>query len=210
MITIKDAYRYQNKIGGLMDYVERYMRNANHLVKTQERHLKGKALAGMTDEVVDTPREPDDYRAEDIMRFGLFLLSEKEKLDHAVYAGKQKLHVEVDGAVSANQLRRQLASCLLYASNTQGTSRLQKNGGKGYMLNKDNNPTQYVYDIELVTTIDFDRKKMKKTVKALFEEAESASDTIERALMEKIVDYTPVFDLNDTIENIVEEFISAA
>ncbi|MBO6209917.1 MAG: hypothetical protein J6N99_04430 [Schwartzia sp.] len=65
------------------------------------------------------------------------------------------------------------------------------------------------YDIDTVTTIDFDRGQVKKQMQTLFGEAEKLSLEIDRAMLAEVVDYEPKFNPNDAVQNVLDDFLAS-
>lgn len=52
-------------------------------------------------------------------------------------------------------------------------------------------------------TIDFDRKDIKGLIKKLTKQCDELSIVLDGLLVTTEVDYTPVFDINDSLEDII-------
>ena len=79
-----------------------------------------------------------------------------------------------------------------------------KNDGMGYCFNKEGNQVSYRYDIKYITTIDFDRNYAKSTSKALSSKMDEVSSDIDALKINTTVDFEPMFDPNESIEEILE------
>ncbi len=62
--------------------------------------------------------------------------------------------------------------------------------------------------METVKAIDFDRNKVKEASQKLFALSEKTSLEIDRAMLTEVVDYEPTFDPNDSIQNVLDDFLS--
>lgn len=91
----------------------------------------------------------------------------------------------------------------------KSTHEIQKGEGKGYVFNKDGNQTEYVYDIDRVVTIDYDRNAVRSLLKELTREADQVSLKIDSTLLSTEVDYLLPFDLSGDNGIILEELMEA-
>ena len=76
--------------------------------------------------------------------------------------------------------------------------------GSGYKFNSEGNQVAYVYDVKKITTIDFDRNKVKKLIKNLSEQCDKVSNDIDRSFVNTKVEFEPRWSFTDTIEDICE------
>ena len=81
--------------------------------------------------------------------------------------------------------------------------REEKSDGVDYKFNQEGNQVIYHYDIDEVITIDFDRKDIKGLIKKLTKQCDELSIVLDGLLVTTEVDYTPVFDINDSLEDII-------
>ena len=77
----------------------------------------------------------------------------------------------------------------------------------GYKFNTVGDQVQYTYDVKEVTTIDFDRNKVKGLGKRLIEEADKVSAQVDKLMVELNVEYSPEFSVNDSFEDAVTQFL---
>ena len=207
MITLKEAFRYQSLLQKLQDSCWSLMSDTDFYTKKTEKHLKAKALPGQENEEIDIS-EPHSQTMADIIRFCRYLMDEEEKLAHAVHEAKSKMELDFDTAVICNKSRRRLAEILKRATEFEARQSTRRGGGTGYILDNDGKPATFNYDVETVTTIDFDRNKAKEQSQKLFAASEKLSLEIDRALLAEAVDYQPKFDPNDSMQNILEDFLA--
>ncbi len=207
MITLKEAFRQQSFLQSLQGDCCHLMDDEDFYTKKTEKHLRAKVLPGQQDgEVIVS--EPYRYTVADIIKFCRYLMDEEEKLAHAVHQAKSKQDFDLDTAVIANKSRRRFAEVLKRATEFETEQSSQRGGGTGYVLDKDGKPATFNYDVETVTTIDFDRTKLKEQSQKLFAQAEKTSLAIDRAILEEVVDYSPQFDPNDSLQNVLDDFLA--
>lgn len=207
MLTLKEAFRHQKFLGELQVVCQNYLGSESFFTKKVEKHLRAKVLPGQTDEDVDIS-EPRRYTVQQVIDFCHLLMDEEEKLASAVHKAKSEMAFDLDTAVIVNRSRRELADRLRRETSFEATHSLRRNGGTGYVLDKDGKPTTFSYDIDIVTTLDFDRNQVKAQAQKLFAEAEKVSLEIDRALLAEVVDYEPKFDPNDVVQNVLDDFLA--
>ncbi len=208
MITLKEAFRHQKFLADLQSMCWRYLADKNFYTKTVEKHLRAKVLPGQENEEVDV-FEPRRYAVQEVIDFCRCLMDEEEKLASAVHKAKCGMDFDLDTAVIANRARRQLATRLKQATGFEASHTLQRARGTGYVLDNDGKPTTFSYDIDVVTTIDVDRGRVKEQSQSLFRDAEKLSLEIDRAMLAESVDYEPKFDPNDAMQNVLDDFLAS-
>ena len=210
-MNLKEAFQAQNTINNLFNHAQDYLNRIDNVVTVKEKHFRSKAVEGQTDEIYDvTNVESKKFPADKIIEFLLKLIDEREKLAHAVAAAKAKMDFDLDTAVYTNKNRHSLAGTLDWMTSLQSSNIVQKNQGRGYVFNNEGNQTEYRYDIERIQTIDFDRNKLRKIVKALYNKADEVSNNIDLALLNTKVDYEFPFDVHGDNNSIIEEYINSS
>ena len=207
-MNLKEAFQAQNKIGELMNYITYYLSNSDNVMTVTEKHLRSKALAGQQDESVDVSRKADEgFDVGRLLGIWQELMAEKERLGMAIGKAKAGMEFNLDAAVDGNKSRRAFLATLQNLANRKSSHELQKREGRGYVFNKDGNQTEYVYDIDRILTIDYDRNKVRAMVKELNRVSDEVSIKIDEALLQTQVDYAPKFEL--AVENrfILEELM---
>ena len=79
-----------------------------------------------------------------------------------------------------------------------------------YMLNANNEQVKYFYKVESITTIDFDRTQIKGLLKKLMKETDETSSKLDVLEINTEVDFSPVFDVNDTFDDLLESFAKSS
>ncbi|MBQ9364672.1 MAG: formate dehydrogenase [Schwartzia sp.] len=207
-MNLKEAFQAQNKIGDLMNCITRYLSDPDNVMTVTEKHLRSKALAGQQDESVDVSQKSDEgFDVGRLLGIWQELMAEKERLGMAIGKAKAGMDFNLDAAVDGNKSRRAFLDMLQGLANRKSSHELQKREGRGYVFNKDGNQTEYVYDIDRIMTIDYDRNKVRAMVKELTRAADEVSIKIDEALLQTQVDYTPKFDLAGENGFILEEMM---
>ena len=81
--------------------------------------------------------------------------------------------------------------------------------GVGYRFNNEGNQVSYRCDVKRVTTINFDRNKIRKMCAALSKKSDETSATLDAALVNTPVEYEAPFDVNETFAEAFEAHMSA-
>ena len=206
-MNLKEAFQAQNKIEKIFEFVSGYLDDEKNVTTVTEKHFRSKAAEGQPDEeieiVVDKKFPPDK-----VIDFYLMLVDEREKLARAIHAAKKSMKFDLDSAVDVNKKRHNACETLRGLRQFQSSGLVQKNAGVGYVFNKEGNQTTYRYDIERVTTIDYDRNRVRNIIKKLQATADKISHEIDDALISTKVNYKLPFDAHAGAYEILEEFVS--
>ena len=213
-MNLKEAFQAQNLINKLFNHAINYIEREGNVVTIKENHLRSKALEGQPDEKYDiTDLESKKFPADKIIDFLQKLIDEREKLAHAISKAKSKMDFDLDAAVYTNKSRHTLAQTLDYLTKIQSSNVIQRNQGRSYFFTKDSNganiQTEYRYDIERIQTIDFDRNKVRRMSKGLYNKADEVSNNIDLALVNTQVDYELPFNMHGDYDSIIEDYINA-
>jgi len=206
-MNLKEAFQAQNKIERLFDFVSGYLDDEKNLISTTEKHFRSKAAEGQQDEKIDIVVD-NKFPPDKVIDFLLMLIDEREKLAKAIHNAKASMKFDLDSAVDVNKKRHSAAETLRQLRNFKSSSQLEKNGGIGYVFNKEGNQTTYRYDIERVRTIDYDRNRVRELIKKVQKEANKVSNEIDAALISTTVKYKLPFDMNAGDFEVIEEFVS--
>ncbi len=207
-MNLKEAFQAQNRLSELLAYIGRYISDDDNIMTVTEKHLRSKALAGQQDETVDVSRKDEDaFDVGKLLGIWQKVMHEKETLGLAIGKAKAGMDFNLDAAVDANKSRRAFLIVLQRMAVRKSSHELQKREGRGYVFNKDGNQTEYVYDIDRILTIDYDRNKVRAMAKELNREAETVSLKIDEALLKTQVDYELKMDLSGENRLIVEEML---
>lgn len=206
-MNLKEAFQAQNKINELFEHFTDYLEIEQNVTKIVEKHFRQKAADGQIDETLDvTNYDNKIYDTNKVINFLVFLIGEREKIAKAIHAAKSQMTFDIDTAVDVNKKRHNAAGVLRELRQLKSKSILRKNAGTGYVFNKEGNQTNFRYDVEVVTTIDFDRNKVRDLVTKLQVEADKISAEIDAALIGTQVDYILPFDSHASAAEILEEF----
>lgn len=205
-MNLKESFRYQSFLDGLIVDAAISIRSPYHCMEVTEIHHRSRAKAEALDEekVVDSGEEY--YKNDDVLSFLEYVLANKIFLCEAIAEAKRSLGYDVDAALEANKQRRNIADAIKEMLTIKPSTRTKK--GEGYTFNLEGNQTTYYYDIEVITKENYNKALAKDLLKRISTHADEISTKIDKAMVDKEVNYTPVFDVNGTFEDAMEVFLS--
>lgn len=207
-MNLKDAFRAQNKLQSLMDEAGDILQDRGNILKITTIHLRSKVMPEAQDAVTEDPA-PSEY-AEHINQVAAFLMSmlaEREKLSAAICDAKSKLPLDMDSETGLNRVRQNLADTFRRMTVQRNSEVVIANGGSGYRFNGEGNQVSYRCDAKRVTTINFDRNKVRGMATELGRKADEVSARLDQCLVNTTVDYTLPFEMNDSFDTILSDFI---
>ena len=207
-MNLKDAFRAQNKLQALMDEAGEILQDQGNTLKVTTTHLRSKVMPEAQDAVTEEAA-PSEY-AEHINQVAVFLtamLVEREKLSAAICAAKSKLPLDMDSETGLNRVRQNLADIFRRMAVLRNSEVVLSNGGSGYRFNGEGNQVSYRCDAKRVTTINFDRNKIRGMATELGRKADEVSAKLDQCLVNTAVDYALPFEINDSFDVILSDFI---
>ena len=208
-MNLKEAFRFQNKLQSMMGEAESILGSTANITKVQNTYLRKKVMPEAENETtIDAPATEYSEQITLVAEFLLHLLSEREKLSVAIFQTKAGLNLPagLDGEVSLNSKRQEVAGLFRRMAGLRSSEVLISNGGTGYRFNNEGNQVSYRCDVKRVTTINFDRNKIRKMCGDLNKKADEVSAALDSVLVNTQVEYTVPFDVNDTFAEAFEEF----
>ena len=208
-MNLKEAFRFQNKLQSMMDEAQSILGSTANITKVQNTYLRKKVMTEAENETtIDAPATEYSEQITLVAEFLLHLLSEREKLSVAIFQAKAGLNLPagLDGEVSLNSKRQEVAGLFHRMAGLRSSEVLISNGGTGYRFNNEGNQVSYRCDVKRVTTINFDRKKIRKMCGDLSKKSDEVSAALDSVLVNTQVEYTVPFDVNDTFAEAFEAF----
>lgn len=206
---LKEAFRYQNFLGRLIERSASYLSTRNYVTKTTQEHLRKKANPEAEDEMVDVVVDrPYECTNNQLVSFLEHLMAEKEKLTAAISVAKRACKIDIDAELANNRIRQRVASIFSEMGKVRAAENVIR--GTGYKFNGEGNQVPYSYDVKQVTQIDFDRNKVKRVSRVLTSKADEVSTDIDKLMVELVVEYDPEYSINDSFEDVVEQFVSSS
>lgn len=201
-MNLKESYRYANYLDRLLITADTYLRNKGFVTTTEQNHLRSKANPDAQDEIVAVQKPYDvDFKPNDIIDFVVKVINEKEKLFSEIADAKARTEINIDNAVAMNKKKQSFVNTLnsivsIKPSETQSM-------GKDYKFDINNEQKPYSYQIISKTSIDFDRNSVKGLIKKYNKECDEISSKLDEIEITTQVDFTPLFDVNDSFEDLV-------
>jgi hypothetical protein len=206
-MVLKEAFRYQNYLGTLINNASSYLSSTDNVTTKKQEHLRSKVNNEAEDETIEVPKRSDlEYTPNQVIDFLIDVLSEKEKLSDAIDKAKNTSIINIDSSIAINKQKQNVATILSRIADLKSNEKITR--GSGYKFNQEGNQIAYYYDVKEVTAIDFDRNKVKGIIKKLRGESDSTSNTLDKLQVEIDVQYSPVYDLNDSFEDALYIFAS--
>lgn len=210
-MNLKDAFRFQNKLQGLIDEASCILQDRRNILKVKTTHLRSEVVAEDANiKVADAA--PSEYagHANEVAAFLMSMLAEREKLCAAIHDAKGKLPIDMDSEVGFNRQRQQLAETFRRMTAFRSDEKIISGGGTGYRFNNEGNQVTYRCDAKVVTTIDFDRNKVRGMAAELSRKSDETSAALDKCLVNTEVGYIPPFDMNDSFDEILTGFLEEA
>ena len=209
-MNLKEAFRFQNKLGTLMDEAQGILGREANITKVENTYLRQKVYDGAENEtVVDTPPTEFADRITDVVKFMMHLMDQREKLSEAIHAAKNALPIDMDSEVGLNAKRQEIARVLKRMADVRNSEVLINGGGTGYRFNQEGNQVTYRCDVRRVTTINFDRKVVRNFAAEMNRKADAVSSELDRCLVNSEVAYEAPFDVNDSFAEIFGAYAEA-
>ena len=204
-MNLKEAFRYQNKIERLMCEAKDILSHERNVTKVENTSLRHKVNPDATDETtLELPETEYADQITEIAVFLMFLLDEREKLSRSIREAKKTMDIDFDGEVSLNAKRQTIADVFRRMSEIRCSEKLHPNMGVGYKFNAEGNQVSYRCDLKTVTTINFDRNKVRAYAAGLSKKADLISAELDKSMVNTEVDYESSFDVNDTFAEVLQ------
>ena len=204
-MNLKESFRYQNFLENMMQCAGSSLTDREHCLTVTKNHLRNKANSDAED-MQETVDYGEFFQNDDVLAFMLMLVEERSKLTNAIGAAKASLDFDLDAAVETNKFRQTVAQRT--KSMLRFTSSKRTERGTDYKFNVEGNQTQYYYDIEVEAVEAFDREHAKTVVRDTMSESDRVSAQIDFAMINTVVNYEPPFNVNDSFEDVMTEFLA--
>ena len=202
MMNLKEAFRYQNFLDGLLETAYNYLNNKSFVVSTVETHLKSQVNSDAKDEVIEVQKPYDvEFTPNDLIDFVVKVINEKEKLSNIISDAKMRTEIDIDVAIALNKKKQGFARVLQSLSNIKSGEKVKN--ASDYKFNTDGNQVSYFYKINEVTQIDFDRNDVRGLYKKLLKETDEVSTKLDLILINTELNFNPSWDINDSFEECV-------
>lgn len=202
-MILKEAFQYMNYLDRMVESGYSYIKDREFVTSTEQRHIKSKADKEAINEVIVVPKPYNvSFMPMAVIDMISEIIRERETLSQVIYSVKKKSDFDIDQAISINKKKQDFIRYLTRMSLIKPSNEMTS--GTGYKFNVNGDQTAYKYDIEEVTTIDFDRKAIKSIIKKLTDQTEAVSKEHDRFMILTEVDFTPKWNMTDSLEDILE------
>lgn len=208
-MNLKESYRYANFLDGIIGASMILLGDYSFLTTTKEKHLRNASNPNATDETLIVQKCTTlEASVMKVVDFTMIVLSEREDLHNAIAEAKKKMDLNMDAELSMNKCKHKFIENLQLMQGIKPSEATSI--GNDYMLNANNEQVKYFYKVESITTIDFDRTQIKGLLKKLMKETDETSSKLDVLEINTEVDFSPVFDVNDTFDDLLEAFAKSS
>lgn len=206
-MNLKEAFRFQNRLQRLMDEALYILRREENLTTVEVTKLIHKVDPQREDETsVQAPESEYAEVTTQVATFLMYLLEQREKLSYAICEAKRTMDMDFDGEVSLNSRRQDIAATLRQMAEIRGSERLIPGGGTAYKFNAEGNQVSFCCDVKRVSTINFDRNKIRSYLAGLNKKADRMSAELDKCMVITEVAFEVPFDVNDTFSDVFTRF----
>lgn len=204
-MNLKESFRYQNFLDMMMRAASASIQQRDHCLKVTKTHLRSKANPDASD-VTETVEGEVFFANDDVVAFMAWLVKEREKLTAAIGAAKASIGFDIDAAIETNKFRQTVNGSIKNMLRYTPTKRVEQ--GRDYKFNVEGNQTPYIYEIEVVSEEAYDKTGAKTLMREMISKADEVSAAIDAAMINTKVDYEPVFDVNETFDDVMTDFLA--
>lgn len=201
-MNLKQLYQYQNFLTELLAEARATLVVRSNCITETKTHMVSKANPAFSDYVEDIPTECK-FDINVLVDFAMYIVGEKERLANRITEAKSG--TGIDAKTEANKHRRELCDVLKMMT-TSHNPKARKEVGRGFTFNVEGNQVPYSYEIDVVERFNYDKQRTSDALKALLKEANETSEQIDAVKIMTIVDYDPLFCIEDTFEDCVMKF----
>lgn len=214
-MNIKEGYRYQKFLDKIIENLSFHVSDERNVIKTTRECLKNEMYSEAKNEIIEVKPKNNDYDilAHDAVHFINELISQKLDLSLKINIAKEKTiscngeydFLKLDPAIEYNKNLRSLANSLRYLLNFKSNETIEI--GTDLKFNAEGNQVEYKHKINVVNTINYDRNVIKKLYKKILKNADDLSNRIEEFMLNSTVNFCPVYDVNDSVAEVVEMYL---
>ena len=206
MITLKKSFELQNYLKSLFDAALSVLSYNDNITETKQEHMRKKVLADAEDEVVTKPKRHEyEFGMNTLIDFACYIQEQMATLTAEINVAKYNSISDLDGMITVNNQKRKLLERMVAMSAVKARETITQ--GRGVKFNGEGNQTTYTYDIKEITTIDFNRNKVKAIASRLRRELDETSTEIDKMMLETSVYYVSIFEIGDDLEEAVTKYL---
>lgn len=203
-MNLKESFRYQNFLESMMRFASASIQNREHCLEVTKTHCRSRVNPDTTD-VTEVVEIESFFSNDSVLAFMRWLVDEKEKLTQAIGVAKASIGFDIDAAIETNKFRQSVNNAIRSMLRCSPYKRTEQ--GRDYKFNNEGNQMAYIYEIEVIAEDAYNRDDAKAIMRSMISNADKVSADIDAAMINTKVDYTPVFDVNETFEDVMAEFI---
>lgn len=203
-MNLKESFRYQKFLDGLMRSAATTLQNPYHCLQTTKIHYRKAVNPNAVDEteiVDDGEFVPNDT----VLAFMAHLVEERENLSVAISKAKQSVNFDIEAAIETNKFRQLLNNSIRQMLRQVGTKRKIKETDYKFDINEQQVP--YRYDVEITTTERYDKENAKGLMRYTITKADEVSAAVDAAMINTTVEYEPPYDVNEAFDDVLEAFV---
>ena len=201
-MILKEAFRYQNYLTSLFVQATSYLSREDFITTTTQNHNRSMVNPDAQDEKISVPKVFNvGYKPNDLIDFVVKLIDEKQKLSNAITEAKKSLDIDVDAAMSMNKTKQDFISVLRRMASIKSSESDKE--GTSYKFNNDGDQVSYRYPVKEVKTIEYNRNAVKGLISKYKKETDEISTERDRIDIMTDVDYTPVWEVDTPLEDIL-------
>jgi len=214
-ISLKESFRILNILDQHTSSLLSYISNKSNSLKVEEIHLKSKVTENQDETIDQTTERQYKCSVTNISFLISQLISQKLELSLAIENAKKDLFLDwqengenltLDTGILFAKKSRELSNNLKYLLDLKPSE--AKSFGSDFIFNIEGNQVQYKFPIEKKVTLDFDRNEINTLYKFMLNRSNTLSIQIEKAMMQDIVEFIPIYDILASTSEIVEEYLS--
>lgn len=206
-MTLKEAFRYQNFLARLADKLAEAMMNPDNIMTTTKVHHLNAANNDAQDKT-ETVKVNNPVNINLCLKLYERIIEEVETLTAAIERTKASLNICMDAAIRANTQRQRMANIIRGVLKNKESE--AQTTGTSYKFNNEGNQAAYVYEITIKKSENFNRKDFKAAMDKALQMADVTSGTIDGFTVNSTVDYTAPWDVNATLDDVLEALAGEA
>lgn len=200
-MNLKEAFRYQSFIQRTFNEACGILKSRPNMLKATEHHMISAADPDAQDKDVERPRPAFDPDPEKVVELMDSLVRARENLTKAIAEAKNEIQNELDALIETNKMRQNMYESIQVALNMP--TKEVKTTGTGYKFNNDGNQMPFSYDITYTPELRIPKAKLTEKNAALRKETNEASNKIDSIVINTNVNFTPPYDVDLTLEEIL-------
>ncbi len=205
-MNLKEAFRYQKFLDRMLYSACASIQKEEHCLRVTKTHLKSTVNPEASD--VDEVIEVEPFVSNDItIAFIEWLIDQKESLSIAIGNAKKSLPCDIDASIEANKYRQKAASAIDYMLKRK--PRKRQTTDTDYKFNVEGNQSAYYYKVDIIEEELFDRVANKHIERELLSKAEEVSAEVDSYMTNTPVDYTPIYSVTESYDDVISEFSEA-